>query len=571
MRIAVLGSPRSGSHPRVVRMINTLAAARHDVVFISSQLPCTRIAEIASEVVAVDTRWPDGESTVAGLLRRLNPPFLRERVAESRMTTALKLLGPDIVYPTDSTTAAIADRLGFPVALDQRIRADLDHDMADEERYWSPSGSRSDGTVGPEAEAAPRGPRLGRHAGIRITLCYNPTPTTPGRYLAAALERAGAIVDHRYPEIDLTTVPSDTVAVMFIESPYPSLAVSGTATCPVLFWVHHGEHHLYRNLRLADRYRADAVLLAHSWHLDHRFVVPTFRFPFGVPIEMLAEPIPWSDRTLDAAMIGAGFDSDDGKYQRRRTIARRLTESLGTDRVSFKGGLSPEEVFSEYETARTVVDDGGELHRPITMRVFEALGSGAALVTDIAPGLETLLRPELDFLTLDADDPVRSLELDQRAASVGSSGHRRVMERHTYDHRVDELITIIDGVNRAEKRPIAIDSLFFDAVSGLAEIDSLSCGERRLASWRTSSYVVRSHEETLRHGGSVDALLIERGDDLTFELLDRAHRYVLCSTSVAPTVQEMLTDTDRRFDLETVESTAVFDLRVPGYLTRGPA
>ena len=148
-------------------------------------------------------------------------------------------------------------------------------------------------------------PEPGRYRDLRIALCFRKTDTNPGKYLEAAMVRAGITVDLHTDEIDWNAVPTATDAVVFVEGPYPALTVMGTNPgIPVLFWVHHGEHHVATNLRLVDRYGAHAVLLAHSWHLAHRFPVPIHRFTFGLAPELVDASIPWAERKYAVSMVG---------------------------------------------------------------------------------------------------------------------------------------------------------------------------------------------------------------------------------------------------------------------------
>src|SRR5690606_23639341 len=120
----------------------------------------------------------------------------------------------------------------------------------------------------------------GRHVGRKVVIAYRKTDSNPGKYLEAALRRSGADVRLETDALDFDTVDPDTDFIVFVEGPYPAIDVTGaTPEVPILFWFHHGEHHLQANLRLLDRYRADAALMAHSWHLAHWVQVPVHRFP----------------------------------------------------------------------------------------------------------------------------------------------------------------------------------------------------------------------------------------------------------------------------------------------------
>jgi hypothetical protein len=457
MKIAVLGTSRSGTDPRTTRLVTSLASAGHDVVFVSPGSVDARIDEAADQVITIDTRWPSRGGRISGPLRRYNPERLRKSIMQRRAMSALTSLQPDLVYVSDTELARLVDGLGLTIASDTKIRQGIANSLAATAPTEPRVAGLADPNLIPWVLRPTYVPDMGRHGGRKIVLCYHPTETTPARYLHAALERAGVAVDHRYPDIDLSELDADVDGVVFVESPYPALDVTGETAIPVVYWVHHGEIHLYQNLRLAQRYRADAVLLAHSWHLAYRFPSPVYRFPFGVPTEMLAGSVSFDERTLAVSMIAAGFDGTGGRYAQRRDLAEAVTQEISSERVLFTGGLTPAEMFAVYADSRAVLDEGGSLHRPITMRVFEATGSGAALVTDPAPGIELLYEPDTEFVTLDTVGSVSSLMASRDAAQIAAAGHARALGVHTYDHRVDELFSILDqldlGSRGAAKSP----------------------------------------------------------------------------------------------------------------------
>lgn len=485
------------------------------------------------------------------------------------MKSLVASLEPDIVYVTTPEMAHIVDRLGVPIAMVDGQHAALTNDIAQMVATDGiPSGIIASGGLAWK-ERPMSTPEPGRHRGRSIVLCYQPTSTTPARYLHAALDRAGVDVDHRYPTVDLNAISADALGVVMVESPLPALEVVGTTALPVMYWSHHGEHHLYQNIRLAERYQADVVLLAHSWHLGHRFPVPTIPFPFGVPPEMINLHEPWEDRPIDIAMVGAGFDGEGERYAARRRLARQLTNRFGSDRTAFTGGIPPEDVFTTYGRSKVVVDEGGSLHRPITMRVFEAVGSGAALVTDPAPGIDQLFELGTEILSLDSENPAASIRIDRAMGAVAAAGTERALGVHTYDHRVDDLLRILLDV---DKRPVAVQPArpnLVRAVERFAEIDSIACAETDRERWTPTSYVVWSHAEIVGRQISVDAVIVTENSGLAHDLVRLAHRYVICDPGISSTVRSMLSAGERHFVESLEDDVVVFDFEVPGYIVRG--
>lgn len=581
MRIAVLGTSRAGTDPVTVRLVLSLADTGHDVSFVTTGGVDERIDDAASQVVVVGTRWPSHRGRVGAFIRRRNPASFRHRIGRKNIVSALRSIRPDLVYAVNTDLARLADEQGYVVASDRMMPIEIANDLVRLAPTHPSLGGLAEGSGGDWLDRSATSPAAGRHVGKRVVLCYHPTETTPARYLHAALERAGMHVDHRYPTVNLSEIPDETDAVIFVESPYPALSVDGETTVPVLYWVHHGEIHLYQNLRLAKRYRADAVLLAHSWHLAHRFDAPVFMFPFGVPTELLAEDVPFSERTIEVSMIAAGFDGTDERYAARRHAAKALTAEFGEDRVRFAGGIHPSEVFSTYAQSKVVIDDGGTRHRPITMRVFEATGSGAALVTEPAAGIELLFEQGTEFVPAKLASSRDSVTGEERNSEIANAGRRRALGVHTYDHRVDELVSIAESLGRRSGHVITSVSSHFDCepapesgspllevLNGFPEIDSIACSEASMVDLGRSDYVVRNHRDVVSKGIAVDAVIFADRDVPIAGLLSCAHRYALCTAPVASTVRSMIESARRSATESLYGDVHVFDFATPGYIVR---
>jgi hypothetical protein len=129
-----------------------------------------------------------------------------------------------------------------------------------------------------------------------------------------------------------------------------------------------------------------------------------------------------------------------------------LEAALPPDRLSIADGVTPERLAADYGDARIVFNDGGTRHHPITMRVFEAVGSGAGLLTEDAPGLQLLFTPDEHYRELRPEsivNDVNELLADPGTADMAELAYRHARGRHTYDHRVDELIAIAAATSPA--------------------------------------------------------------------------------------------------------------------------
>jgi spore maturation protein CgeB len=95
-----------------------------------------------------------------------------------------------------------------------------------------------------------------------------------------------------------------------------------------------------------------------------------------------------------------------------------------------------------------------------TIRVFEALASGIALVSAPWSDSEGLFRPGSDFLIAkDGEDMERQLRRvmadEPMRQALAASGRAQVLERHSCRHRVEELLAIVAGLGAPASREVA--------------------------------------------------------------------------------------------------------------------
>lgn len=357
-------------------------------------------------------------------------------------------LTPAVIWPATSTAVDAADHYAISVDGWVSRRPDWavptrDHMAVVPERPELATPAGWDPAEPAPWDAHTGVPVPGRHARRKVVLAFRSTPSSPGHYLRNALERAGATVIVT-DAVDLSE-HSEVDAVVVVESPTPPLTVVGHGAVPVLFWVHHGEHHLDGNLRLARRYGAGLVLMAHSWHLALRFATRVERFPFAVAPELSADRAT-GDRSVDLALVGA---TEGSAYSTRRALVEQARAAL--DRVEVTSGITPRQMAELYRRSKAVLNEGGTRHRPITMRVFEAIGSGALLVSESTPGMD-LLFPGLYEAFGDGGldgDRLAEVLAGPGAAVRAAAAHQLAMKAHTYDHRVDLLFRFVDGLERS--------------------------------------------------------------------------------------------------------------------------
>ncbi|MFZ0013586.1 MAG: glycosyltransferase [Acidimicrobiia bacterium] len=424
MRICFVAPSSIRRDPKAVAQANSTLAAGHELVGISRD--------------AQDLPWV---STIAraSLSDRMSRRGLAERIVRSA-----KQLKADLYIPTGPAALGIAEQAA--------------HESATflAEPSWDESANRL-GLIW----RAPSEPSLSLPAGGEmpifhvpsyqpsvvsisdpVHIVYRRTERNPGRYLEEALRRRGIDTTHA-EEIAWDSVSPKTLGVVVVESPLPALPVHGSNPgTPVVFWVHHGEHHLDANLRLQRLYGAHAVALAHSWHLAYRFSGLVDRLPFGVAAELgRRDFVAHNARRFDVAFVGSSGWGQ--RYRRRIESLEAIKTELGDEQVAVASDLSPEEMTRLYRDSRIVPDDGAGRHLPVTMRVFEAAGAGALLVTREGPGLELLFHRDEEFVAMSSDGARQVIELAGRnTETVGKAAHARAWSHHTYDRRVDDLLAL---------------------------------------------------------------------------------------------------------------------------------
>ncbi|MFP3881969.1 MAG: glycosyltransferase [Actinomycetota bacterium] len=541
MRICLVARNRFHNDRKAIVKFRVLERAGHDV-----------------EVVAVDNRPPRSpvSSTVrsqagpaswlGSIVNRLLPSAVHTFVLRKQLVDAAAALDADLYLPLQEEMLEVA--IGAARKTGRAVQRSPQMDGANEvDAIWlaparpevaSPVPGLGP-TFVPGYDPEPYVPEPGRHSGGRAVICYRKTQANPGRYLESALLRSGLEVRVETDNIDLGTVDAATRFVIFVESPYPPIEVSGSTRVPVLFWAHHGEHHLFPNVRLTDRYSADAVLLAHSWHLAHWFPAPVHRFPFAIAPE-LSPPIKrLADRRYDVAMVGSKLRGDAWQYRRRRQLIQDLESQLNEDRVCFAEGVTPAEMAAIYGDSRVVLNEGGVRHFPITMRVFEAVGSGAALLTDPVPGLDMLFEPTQEYalLTSNVVESVERLvgDLDTTQGMVDRA-RVRAMGHHTYDHRVDQLMSIAADLSKREVMQTAPHTDLARLIDRDVEVQRIVHVDADDLTEQLPDREIWpiSEREGRLVPGSMDAAVVTEGDAKKMTVpLDAARRYIYTSDRVS--------------------------------------
>jgi spore maturation protein CgeB len=94
-----------------------------------------------------------------------------------------------------------------------------------------------------------------------------------------------------------------------------------------------------------------------------------------------------------------------------------------------------------------------------SVRLFEAAACGAAIVSDVWPGIETFFEPGQEILlSTGSDDVVRYLR-DYDAAElqrIGRAARERVLSSHTNDVRAQEFELAVETATSMSKQASAL-------------------------------------------------------------------------------------------------------------------
>jgi glycosyltransferase involved in cell wall biosynthesis len=206
-------------------------------------------------------------------------------------------------------------------------------------------------------------------------------------------------------------------------------------------------------------------------------------------------------REFEVAWVG---QTRGALYGRRQEWIPRLASTFRMN--DWKRSYSLQEVAEVYRRSDVVVNIGrDDFPQDANLRVFEALASGAVLVTSLPSELTDLGFEEgVHFIGYRQDsdmmDVVRRLLNDERRRlHIAQAGRSKVLHEHTYDSRVDKLLERLHNFGQEKLAPardwseprVRLVYLDFFAGSGM-----LDCAAAQF--WRLAGHGFR---ETIEEAG----------------------------------------------------------------------
>lgn len=145
-------------------------------------------------------------------------------------------------------------------------------------------------------------------------------------------------------------------------------------------------------------------------------------------------------KQYDWAYIGRTTDDAD---DRRRG---RIEALRGRFPNAYVGTAWPEDMARIYAQSKIVVNACA--NNDVNMRVFEAMASGALLITDNADGLDALYEEGTHYVTY-ADNAGLIERVDyylsreEERARIANAGHAYTLAQHTYDQRIETMLSAV--------------------------------------------------------------------------------------------------------------------------------
>lgn len=235
----------------------------------------------------------------------------------------------------------------------------------------------------------------------------------------------------------------DPSLYLWIDSGVDDLSDIESLPCPRACYII--DTHCAFETRLAIARRFNFTFLAQKTRLDDfvRAGVPNVAWaPLACSPKLHA--VGPMDRKYDVAFVGAVPDDPN---DRRKKLLDAVAWQFPN---SWIGKAWPEDMARIYAQAKIVVNVSAA--RDINMRVFEALASGAMLITDEADGLEELFRDgeHLAIYRNDSDLPLlieHYLRSDGDRKRIAKAGNALVLNEHTYRHRTRQMmLMILEGI-----------------------------------------------------------------------------------------------------------------------------
>jgi 2-polyprenyl-3-methyl-5-hydroxy-6-metoxy-1,4-benzoquinol methylase/Tfp pilus assembly protein PilF len=327
-------------------------------------------------------------------------------------------------------------------------------------------------------------PTQAQRVGVPILVSYVASPHTTGRYIREAIRQ-----EHSVASCGMQ-IPDSTLIQWGFKHPIPEFPTHefqiGQDTTPddiqrrlpagfnpaMLLWVDSGQATLEKGLaeldipkaawfidtHIATAHRIEIARQMDFVYLAQRGQIQEFLdagikhvrwLPLGCGPEI--HNTPRGELEYDVAFVGSVASASGDN---RRQFIEAVREQFPNHYI---GQCWPHEMGEAYARAKIVVNMC--LNDDVNMRVFEAMASGALLITDNADGLKELFA-DGEELVVYRDVPhaleliAKYLENDDARERIARAGRERVHSDHTYARRIQTMLEDIEKTTGSLSVPL---------------------------------------------------------------------------------------------------------------------
>jgi hypothetical protein len=237
----------------------------------------------------------------------------------------------------------------------------------------------------------------------------------------------------------------------------PSLIIQPEAVFPILPWglteisiptaCFQIDVYAYTRHRIRWSMLFDYAILFHPG-FDEQFRQTGHPKPLTLPHAVDAEIFEKSERERDLEVGWVGR-VDGPIYKTRRKVLQLLSERFRMN--EWWRSHTYEEMAKVYQRSRIVVNVGRDDYpQDVSLRAFEAMAAGALFITRL-PSELTLMGFELNVHFVGYKDEVELLDLveyylsnEKERWQIAETGREKVLKEHTYDARVETLLSVLE-------------------------------------------------------------------------------------------------------------------------------
>jgi hypothetical protein len=202
-----------------------------------------------------------------------------------------------------------------------------------------------------------------------------------------------------------------------------------------IFWSIDSHMVLMNHVRTVEKNKIDIVLNSIESHQHHFKQIKTFYFPNAYPSDLIS-PIDNINKNIFLGFCGSLLNRTDILY--------KLESKFNLKKDIWKLGDEMVRTINEYKIHFNLT-----LSNDINYRVFETMGCNTLMLTNNTENINTFFKDMENIVIYNDEnelfDKLNILSSDNNLITkISSSGYELVKNNHTYDNRVDNLLTIIN-------------------------------------------------------------------------------------------------------------------------------